>query len=1752
MKNKNRNLQGRNSAGRIIYSLAATLFVFLMPRSQAQTTIIKANTTTMAAATDWTPNGIPNNLSIGCFDNTISSGNEGALTLGGNVTLAGLLFTNNLNGPVNITDVNMLTLDGSLISGDTGIDMSTANQSVSFNVPLTLIGSQAWKVAAGQTLTIGSTLTTAGAGVNFTGFAGTLGTFTGDGSGILGPWATIGSGAALNYATVSGGVVSAYTGGAAAATAAGLTDTSGTTNYNLAAAAGAIPSIFSGNTIRYTGTAATTVSTAGSTSFIINGLMNVGTGTWTIGADGGVPITIGVDRNFEITGNTNTTTIFGPIIDNPAGISTVTYNGIGTLILGNKSGSTTTDNSSTFTNNLVINSGVVSVQKGVNVNAGATANSSPLGSRSVARNVIVNNGAILSFDLSNETGRGGGSGPGPLFPQMTLVVNKGGIIRATTGNRTFGPLQLNGGIVTNGAAIAGSAGGSSGYQGMAFSTNVTVGGTSPSFILGGGINLAVIAAYSQANVNVADTTGNPNVDLTVSSVLANVLNSTVAAGLTKSGAGTMLLTASNYYTGPTIVSAGTLMAGVNSLAGVTGAFGDTSGTIVLGDTNTAANNSSAALLTGGAFTIGRMVLITNQSTTGTYTIGGYLDTNSTFSGLITMEQPLTISQAADPGANALTISGGITNAGGTQTLTFAGPGNVNVTSAISDGGTLAVNITGGTNVFSAANVYSGGTTVANAKLLVNGSIAGNLTGNSGAFIGGSGFISGSVTMNGGSHTLPGSSGLTNTIGSSLTYNSGSEADFYLSSSATIGANGQIDLNGNGTLGIGSGINVGIICSSNLDISGHSYVLFNLTGGGTISGSFNPMPVWLGATPNLASDYTVVNTGTQILLQFTGQAGPAINAASVTPDPALRNQPVIISVTVNQGSAPITSVKVDASPIGGSSTLTLVADGAGDYTNTVTVPAATSADDVMLNVTATDGNSLSASAEVPLTISASTEVWNGGAGVNNWSSNPNWVSGFAPGLSGDSLVFDGITRLTPLLDNNYNIGTLIFDSTAGSFNISGSAGDNLTLTGGLTNNSVNAETVNVPVVLSAPVTVSALAGNLTLGQNITNGGNLLTVSDGGFNTVVNGGLFGTGGLTKNGAGTNIISGNSSSSGLTIVNAGTLVLAGINVSNLTTVANGATLQLANPNAVTGTLALKNGSTLQLRGDNNTTFTNSGIVLDIAADTNNFDVNSLTGATGKTLTLAGALTFLNSSFQEINVTGNSSYTLALGDIAATSATSGGQIFDINALSGSANVTINSFTAGNWDTYLNLTGGGGVTFNGYFANTSNGGVELFVNDGTTVTLKGTANPTGVNGNFADPYNYIVQNGTLVIDSGAAITNNSNGPKVSNFILGASSYQTTNSIIGINSDNSFNGTVYLGDTNFPNGGITVAANVTNIVADGGFDVQTFNSFVNSGIFTIGGQNTSGTNTYANPIILGSSTPTLGGFYGGQNVTVVATAGGEVDFTGGILQNGDDTTAVVTVGDPNHTGLVKFSGITDTYPNGTTVAYGRLLVNNTIGTGSSTVTVNSGAKLGGNGIILDSVTVQNGGILHPGLGNGDTSALTVNNSLTLAGTTVFTLNRANTPNSSEVTGITTLNMGGTLTVTNAGAALQSGDTFTLFNASTYNGSFSITNLPALSPGLSWSNSIAVNGAITVFGQSTTPPNPPTIGNVNVAFGNITFSGINGIAGQQYRILMTTNLTLPLASWIPVATNMFASDGGYTNSIPVQVNQLQGYFRLVTP
>jgi hypothetical protein len=170
----------------------------------------------------------------------------------------------------------------------------------------------------------------------------------------------------------------------------------------------------------------------------------------------------------------------------------------------------------------------------------------------------------------------------------------------------------------------------------------------------------------------------------------------------------------------------------------------------------------------------------------------------------------------------------------------------------------------------------------------------------------------------------------------------------------------------------------------------------------------------------------------------------------------------------------------------------------------------------------------------------------------------------------------------------------------------------------------------------------------------------------------------------------------------------------------------------------------------------------------------------------------------------------------------------------------------------------------------------------------------------------------------------------------------------------------------------------------------------------------------------------------------------------------------------------------------------------------------------------------------------------VSSNATLHGSTIMKLSPLTGSNDRlNAFGIT---YGGSLLVTNVAGTITNGQTFQLFSAvnGVYNaGSFSPVTLPT-APGLSWANNLAVNGSITA-----TIAAPPYVTNINLSGSSLILSGTNGTPGSQFVTLTSTNVTLPLSQWIPIATNTFAA-GNFTVTNTINLSSPNNFFVLRVP
>lgn len=135
-------------------------------------------------------------------------------------------------------------------------------------------------------------------------------------------------------------------------------------------------------------------------------------------------------------------------------------------------------------------------------------------------------------------------------------------------------------------------------------------------------------------------------------------------------------------------------------------------------------------------------------------------------------------------------------------------------------------------------------------------------------------------------------------------------------------------------------------------------------------------------------------------------------------------------------------------------------------------------------------------------------------------------------------------------------------------------------------------------------------------------------------------------------------------------------------------------------------------------------------------------------------------------------------------------------------------------------------------------------------------------------------------------------------------------------------------------------------------------------------------------------------------------------------------------------GTLSLSGA-NTYTGATLVNAGTLAIDGSLGT-ASTVTVAAG-RLAGNGTIGGPVFVQDNAALAPGNVIG---TLTINNTLSLSANSSTLVDLDKGAATKDMVVATTVNYGGTLTVTNHTGTLAKDDAFQLFSAGSYTGNFS--------------------------------------------------------------------------------------------------------------
>lgn len=737
------------------------------------------NTNNLNLTSSWVGGTVPGGSDVATWSNNIAGAN--AVLLGANLSFQGISILNP-NGAVAIGGGNTLTL------GQFGIDMARATQDLTItNASLVMaMGDQIWNVTNSRVLTVspGTFTRTGTATLNIQG-GGSVATttLTNDATGIIGTWASHGTGTSMRYATVSGGNIVGYSGGVAAPTAAEVVDTSGVTNYDVAAA-GTLGAGASFNTLRYTGTTGTIAG-----GFTANGIMNAGAGALTSSGD----VTIGTNRELVLTtpDATRTLTLTGSIGDNGGGASGITKAGLGTVVLAGSNAYTgvTTVNRGvlriTDPNALGSTNGVTDVYAGV---AGAISG----GQVQISGGITVAEPFILRGDQANYSGALRSTSGSNILSGMITIVN-GSRINVESASKLAiigGVTGLNQQLVINsgGSTIAfaekplllGSSGGSFYSDQSGFTVLAVTGNTWASTLSAGGTIRTDLPGALPTNASLRLGVGysvNGTVDLNGNDQTVGSLQSGTAAGGQTFTTGVRVVTSPGEATLTVNQSGNTLYDGL-----LTGALGLTKGgggTLTLLGTN---SHSGTTTISGGRLNLANPLAMQNS------TVDLQINTGAIFSNATAF----VFGGLAGPG------NLGLTNVTGSAITLLAGNNGADTlySGSLSGPGGLTKIGAGDLNL-AGFNTYSGATGVSNGLLSVNGRHTGGdaYAIASGASLGGTGLIGSAIHVLADGIIAPGNSIGTLTVSNDVDLDGILRIELASIPGQDLGASDLLDVNG---------------------------------------------------------------------------------------------------------------------------------------------------------------------------------------------------------------------------------------------------------------------------------------------------------------------------------------------------------------------------------------------------------------------------------------------------------------------------------------------------------------------------------------------------------------------------------------------------------------------------------------------------------------------------------------------------------------------------------------------------------------------------------------------------------------------------------------------------------------------------------------------------------------------------------------------------------------------------------------------
>lgn len=1063
--------------------------------------------------------------------------------------------------------------------------------------------------------------------------------------------------------------------------------------------------------------------------------------------------------------------------------------------------------------------------------------------------------------------------------------------------------------------------------------------------------------------------------------IGNIGTST-ANGVAKLGTGTLVLNATNTYTGATAVEGGTL-----SLAS-TGVINGTSLSINPGGTF---SNAGGTATFSGAATFGSGNTTFSQSS-GTSSFAS-LDTSSTADfglinvtgGTITVTNSLTLRRTsagaapvlaaptAAPTTSGLYVNGssavvslGTLNIGTANSSASArvDAGSVTVAGAVTVGKTTSttrydiLQVNGGT--FTAADTTNGiilapnnGTNINNAELYLSGgtTTAGRIGfGASTDTVGGNGFL-----ILGGGTLYVGSGGIVkaSTIGAynytvGLTSGTiGAAANWSSSLNMTLGTNPTIQAADS------SGVARNITLSGILSGSG-----FTKTGGGNLT--------LAGNTTNSYTGAAVLGAGSLILDNTTAAGGN-------------NNTRLVDTSTLNLNGGNLLYKGADAASTNSTETIGAITSGVGGVI-TVTHGGTNLA-------TLTGASFIHTAGQASVLINGT----NLGKNSTDSASVGKVILTSAPTLTGTTAALtSGInstvknTRIVPYFVGEATFATGGFGTQTGTANtfltyIAGSGLRPLNPTDEFTNNAIT--TGNNTYITSATSATTTVAIN----SLVINGADL-SINDGQTLTDTSGALlFASSNAIKPTATSGALTFASGTEGQIYVNSGVTgtISAAITATgaNALTKSGAGTLTLSGANTYTGTTTIRQG---KLLNGSATTFSSKG-ALSMAGsgifDLGGFDAaftNVLASATTNLITNNGASNAtLTESLQTSTISSiiaDGSRTLGFKLINNNSSTTPFLITNTNTFSGGLTLAYDATNAP-IGTRLRISS----SFSGTPFGTGTITVGLAATDKAQILLDTVNSITLANDIIINtargtdttmPAGIRVDTASNIISG--KITANLANAKFS--VKTGASVSLTGQITGSSGLDIYPGTTgYLGTVTLNNAGTA-----NNYAGDTTVGTSTYNSVLALGAANQIPNGSGKGNVIVNGTLnLGGFSETINGLSGGSTGTVDGVSGtptltvGDNGATGasntfdGVIKNSAGTLSLTKVGN----GTLTLSG-TNTYTGETKVDEGKLVVNGSISTSLST-TVASGATLAGSGT-MGAATIS--GILAPGNSIGTITA----------------------------------------------------------------------------------------------------------------------------------------------------------------------------------